>query len=102
MRGKPNILDAGQTARTWDVIIVGGGPAGCVLARRMSDDRQSQVLLIEAGPDAVPGREHPDILDPFPVASSNRNFHWPGLMVEIGANAGSHALQNATPYVQGY
>jgi choline dehydrogenase len=38
-----------KTLGTWDYVIVGGGTAGCVLANRLSADRDVRVLLVEAG-----------------------------------------------------
>lgn len=51
----------------WDVLILGGGSAGCVLAARLSEDEGRSVCVVEAGPDYGPfdaGGWPEDLLDP--------------------------------------
>ncbi|OLE18638.1 MAG: hypothetical protein AUG88_03260 [Actinobacteria bacterium 13_1_20CM_4_68_12] len=52
--------------KRFDVLVLGGGAAGCVLASRLSENRDRTVCLVEAGPDYGPypeGRWPADILD---------------------------------------
>ncbi len=65
-----------MSADRYDVVIVGGGSAGCALANRLSADAATSVLVLEAG--------HSDFrLDPLvhmpaalPIPIGNRLYDW--------------------------
>jgi choline dehydrogenase-like flavoprotein len=69
-----------------DVIVIGGGSAGAIVASRLSEDSRRQVLLIEAGRDTAPGATPADIRSIFPRAYTNRGYFWPRFTTSYRAN----------------
>ena len=73
----------------YDVVIVGAGSAGCVLANRLSADPQRRVLLVEAGG----GHRHPLLHVPAGWAANFRNpkVDW-GFRTEAEAELGGRTV----------
>ncbi|MDJ0763006.1 MAG: GMC family oxidoreductase N-terminal domain-containing protein [Myxococcota bacterium] len=79
----------------YDELIVGGGSSGSVLAARLSEDSNRNVILLEAGPAYNSMQEMPnDLLDAKAPALSN--FDWGYTASTSGKSSGGKKIMTAT------
>jgi choline dehydrogenase len=93
------------TDTAYDVVVLGGGSAGCVLAARLSEDPSYRVALVEAGPDHGPlgdGRWPADLLDANFDAIATHDWGYAGGLSSVRAKVlGGCSAHNGCVTIRG-